>query len=74
MEIPARFARTSTVALIVLSFGSFVAAQGRPGEVTDVAAVQAAPIRIDNFGRVSATYFVVRSPKGATMPTWPRSA
>jgi len=65
MKVPARFHQTSTIALLVLSFGSFVAAQGRPGvEVTKTAAVQTAPVRIDNFGRVSDTYFRGAQPEG----------
>jgi tyrosine-protein phosphatase SIW14 len=65
MGVPVRFARTSTVALLVLSLGSLGAAQGRPGpEAAKAAAVQAAPRGIDNFGRISATYFRGAQPEG----------
>ena len=65
MRIPARVAATSTVALLVLSLGSFVAAQGGPGaEAAKTAASQAARVRIDNFGRISDTYFRGAQPEG----------
>jgi protein tyrosine/serine phosphatase len=65
MGARARFAGTSTVALLVLSLGSFVAAQARPGgETARAAAGQAAPVRIDNFGRISPTYYRGAQPQG----------
>jgi protein tyrosine/serine phosphatase len=65
MGVHARLVRTSTVALLVLSLGSFVAAQAPPGaEAAKAAGVQTAPVRIDNFGRVSATYYRGAQPEG----------
>jgi protein tyrosine phosphatase (PTP) superfamily phosphohydrolase (DUF442 family) len=66
MSVPARSARTSTVVLLVLSLGTFVAAQGRPGdEATKVTARPATSVRIDNFGRVSDTYYRGAQPVGS---------
>jgi protein tyrosine/serine phosphatase len=65
MGVPARFTRISTVALLVLSLGPFVAAQARPGDdAVKAAARQTAPVGIDNFGRVSATYYRGAQPEG----------
>ena len=65
MGVPVRFLRTSTVALLVLSLASLGAAQGHPGqEVAKAAAVQTAPIGIDNFGRISPTYYRGAQPEG----------
>jgi protein tyrosine/serine phosphatase len=60
---------TSTVALLVLSLGSFVAAQGSPGghaatSAQTAAVSQATRVRIDNFGRVSDHYFRGAQPLG----------
>lgn len=58
-------ARTSTVALLACSLTSLVAAQGLPGaDTAKPAAIQTAPIRIDNFGRISATYYRGAQPEG----------
>jgi protein tyrosine/serine phosphatase len=65
MRVPPRVATTSTVALLVLSLGSFVAAQGGPGAAAaKTTASQATRVRIDNFGRISDTYFRGAQPEG----------
>jgi len=50
------FARSSAAALIALSSVSLSAA-GSGNEPVKAAVVQQAPVRIDNFGRISATYY-----------------
>jgi len=50
------FARSSAAALIALSSVSLSAA-GSGNEPAKAAVVQQAPVRIDNFGRISATYY-----------------
>ena len=61
MGVPARFARTSTVTLLALSLASLGAAQAIPGQpaatVSKAAAVATPSVQIDNFGRISATYY-----------------
>jgi len=61
MGVPARFARTSTVTLLALSLASLGAAQAIPGQqptaVSKTAAVATPSIQIDNFGRISPTYY-----------------
>jgi protein tyrosine/serine phosphatase len=66
MGAPARFARTWTVALLVLSLASFAAAQALPGPsaAAQATASQTAAIGIDNFGRISATYYRGAQPEG----------
>ena len=63
MKVPVNFARVSTVALLSLSLASLGSAQAVPG-ADKAAAGQTAPIRIDNFGRVSATYYRGAQPEG----------
>jgi protein tyrosine/serine phosphatase len=61
MGRPARFARTSTVTLMVLSLASLGGAQAIPGQqattVSTPAAVATPSVEIDNFGRISDTYY-----------------
>jgi protein tyrosine/serine phosphatase len=61
MGVPARSARTSTVTLLVLSLASLGGAQAIPGQqpatVGKAAAVATPSIQIDNFGRISDTYY-----------------
>ena len=65
MGVPARLVRTSTVVLLVLSLASLGAAQAGPGPDTiNAAAVRTAPIGIDNFGRISPTYYRGAQPEG----------
>ena len=60
MGVPARFARTSTVTLIALSLASLGSAQAIPGQqatTVSKATVAAPSVQIDNFGRISDTYY-----------------
>jgi uncharacterized protein (TIGR01244 family) len=62
---PVSFTRISTSALLLLSLASLGSAQAVPGtEATRAAVSQPAPIQIDNFGRVSATYYRGAQPQG----------
>ena len=62
---PASFTRISTSALLLLSLASIGSAQAVPGaEAAGAAASQPAPIQIDNFGRISATYYRGAQPEG----------
>jgi len=56
MKLSGAFARSSAAALIALSSVSLSAA-GSGNEPVKAAVVQQAPVRIDNFGRISATYY-----------------
>ena len=56
MKLSGAFARSSAAALISLSSVSLSAA-GSGNEPVKAAVVQQAPVRIDNFGRISATYY-----------------
>jgi len=56
MKLSGAFARSSAAALIALSSVSLSAA-GSGNEPAKAAVVQQAPVRIDNFGRISATYY-----------------
>ena len=64
--IPARLIRLATAALFALvSVTSLVAAPAGSEEVeTRAAAITTAPIRIDNFGRISDTYYRGSQPAG----------
>jgi protein-tyrosine phosphatase len=64
MRVPAFVARTGTV--VALSLVSFVSldAAGSGNEAAKAGAIQAAPIGIDNFGRISATYYRGAQPQG----------
>ena len=68
MGVPARFARTTTLTLLVLSLASLGAAQAIPGQqaaiVSKAAAVATPSIQIDNFGRISDTYYRGAQPEG----------
>ena len=58
MKLSAGFARSSAAALIALSSVTLSAAPAGSGnESAKPAVVQQAPIRIDNFGRISASYY-----------------
>jgi uncharacterized protein (TIGR01244 family) len=62
---PVSFTRISTSALLLLSLASLGSAQAVPGAAATRAAVsQPAPIGIDNFGQVSATYYRGAQPQG----------
>ena len=62
---PVSFTRISTSALLLLSLATIGSAQAVPGaETPKVAASQPAPIRIDNFGRISDTYYRGAQPQG----------
>ena len=55
---PARLTRIAAAALFVLaSFVTLGAAPGGPADGAAAATVQRTPIRIDNFGRISDTYY-----------------
>jgi len=66
MALPALLARSSAAALIALS--SLVTLDAAPRGAGDSAAsagvVQRAPIRIDNFGRISDSYYRGAQPEG----------
>ena len=67
MKVPTTvsFTRISTSALLLLSLATIGSAQAVPGaEAPKAAASQPAPIRIDNFGRISATYYRGAQPQG----------
>ena len=66
MEPPARLTRTGAAALLLLlSLVTLGAAPAGSGPATvKAAAVATAPIQIDNFGRVSATYYRGAQPEG----------
>lgn len=59
MEVPARLIRTCAAAFVALvSLAPLAAAPEKPGAGdAKTAAVLTAPIRIDNFGRISDTYY-----------------
>jgi protein tyrosine phosphatase (PTP) superfamily phosphohydrolase (DUF442 family) len=64
MRLPAFIAKTGTVAaLSLLSFVTLDAA-GSGNDAVKTAAVHAAPISIDNFGRISDTYYRGAQPAG----------
>ena len=67
MKVPACVARTSAVALLALtSLAPLAAAPGDPGpENAKAAAIFTAPAGIDNFGRISATYYRGAQPEGS---------
>jgi protein-tyrosine phosphatase len=65
MKLSAGFARSSAAALIALSSVTLSAAPAGSGnESAKPAVVLQAPIRIDNFGRISATYYRGAQPEG----------
>ena len=63
MGIPGRFLRVASIALLLFSFALPAAAE-RETTPARPATVDAASIRIDNFGRVSPTYFRGAQPMG----------
>jgi tyrosine-protein phosphatase SIW14 len=57
MKLPGFVARSSAAAVLVLSSVTLSAAPAGSGNETAKASVVRAPVRIDNFGRVSDTYY-----------------
>ena len=65
MRLPAFIARSGTVAAVtLLSFVTLDASPRAGKETVTSASVQAAPIGIDNFGRISDTYYRGAQPMG----------
>ena len=61
---PVSFTRISTSALLLLSLATIGAAQAGPARGNQSGGRQPAPIRIDNFGRISPTYYRGAQPQG----------